>query len=104
MKKKTKKTATHSETSLAPNRGRSTEKTIPEFELECFVGHVPNLHKIDAIHLWGDRFRVNVWCAREVEGHLYEKYNIEKSFHVEYKDGEFVDKSNPVRNFDVKYL
>ena len=106
MKKRTKaKTEPkYNETDLAPDRGVSKEKSIPQFDLECFVGYVPNLYKIDAVHLWDDRFRVNVWCAREVEGHLYEKYNIEKSFHVEYKDGEFVDKSNPVRNFDVKYL
>ena len=106
MKKRTKTSAVanQNQADLAPDRGASKEKSIPQFDLECFVGYVPNLYKIDAIHLWNDRFRVNVWCANEVGGNLYEKYNIEKSFHVEYKDGEFIDMSNPVRNFDVKYL
>lgn len=93
-----------SETDLAIDRSVSTEKSIPFHEVEDWVGYVPNLYKIDTIHLWGDRFRINCWCSVQKPNMLYESYSIDKSFHVEYKNGQFVDKSNPKRNFETKYL
>ena len=93
-----------SETDLAIDRSVSTEKSIPFHEVEDWVGHVPNLHKIDTIHLWDDHFRINCWCVVQKENMIYESYSIDKSFHVRYNDGKFEDKSNPERKFDTKYL
>ena len=100
----TKKRPSVSNEDLAPDRGRSIEKTIPIHELEDWIGFVPNLYKLDAIHLFDDHFRVNVWCEEKLDNHIYMKYNIEKSFHVVYKNGKFDDRSNPERKFETKYL
>jgi hypothetical protein len=101
---KKKETSEYRNEDLAPNRGRSTEKTIPPHEVDDWVGYVPFHYKTEAIHLWDNHFRINIWCAREAEHCLYEKYSIDKSFHVVYNNGKFEDMSNPVRKFDTKYL
>ena len=94
----------YNETDLAPDRRISREKAIPIHELDDWIGHVKNHMKTDAIHLWGDHFRINVWCEHEVENCLYPKVSIDKSFHVVYNSGKFEDRSKPERKFETKYL
>lgn len=99
MAKRAKRTSYQpSETDLAIDRSVSKEKSIPYEEVADWIGHVPNLYNIDIIHLWDDRFRINCWCSVYDANMIYESYSINKSFHVEYKDGVFTDKSNPVTN------
>ena len=102
---KTRKTNKVKQEDLAPDRGRNTEKFIPIHELEDWVGHVPNLYKIDAVYLgWDNRFRINVYCSKKVEGSIYERYSIDKSYHVRYTDGRFEDKSRPTKGCKAKYI
>lgn len=106
-KTSTKANRKYTNEDLAPDNGRDTSKSIPIHELEDWIGYVENLHKIDAIYLgWDNRFRINVYCATKVEGSIYEKYSIDRSYHVRYNNGRFEDKSNQKspKKLNIKYL
>lgn len=64
--------------------------TIPEDKLKKFVGPVENLLKIDAINVYSDRFRINVWTVTWVGDSIVPRNKIEKSFFVKY-DKKIVD-------------
>ena len=88
--KKKKKKKPLAEPTLDP----PTKKIIPKHELTEFVGEVKNLWKIEAVHLWEDNFRINVWTQTQEEGQITTTYVIDKSFFVWYtntslyKDGK----------------
>lgn len=63
---------------------------IPQGKLAKFVGPVENLLKIDAINVYDDRFRINVWTRTWVGDSVVPRNKIEKSFFVKY-DKEIVD-------------
>ena len=60
------------------------KKVIPKEQLKEFVGKVENLWKIEAVHLWEDNFRINVWTQTQEEGQITTNYVIDKSFFVCY--------------------
>ena len=72
-----------------------TKKVIPKKELTEFVGTVDNLWKTEAVHLWNDNFRINVWTQTQVEGQITTNYKVDKSFFVVYNEanGSIVDKT-----------
>ena len=72
---------------------QKTSRSIPKNILEDFTGHVRNLYKIDAVHLWDDYFRVNVWTETWEENDVGPKYAIDKSFFMCYDGVELVDKT-----------
>jgi hypothetical protein len=59
-------------------------------EVDSLVGEVTNHHKTDIIHLYDDRYRVNVWSK---EKGLIDRYAIVKSYFIDYKDGILTDKT-----------
>jgi len=59
---------------------------LPKHKVDLFVGPVKNHYKTDAIHLYDDRYRINVWVG---DGFIKK---IEASYFVTY-DGEIVDKT-----------
>lgn len=68
--------------------------SIPQNELENFVGYVKNLSKIDCIRIWENHFRINVWTEEYTNGSVYPKYAIAKSFFVFYDGWRITDKTN----------
>ena len=79
----------------------TTKMTIPEDKLKKFVGPVENLLKIDAINVYDNRFRVNVWTRTWVGDSVVPRNKIEKSFFVKY-DKEIVDLT--IRDTPVNFL
>ena len=78
-----------------PTTDPPTKKLIPKKELTEFVGTVDNLWKTEAVHLWEDNFRINVWTQTQVEGQITTNYKVDKSFFVVYNEanGSIVDKT-----------
>jgi|LakMenEpi03Aug12_release.lakeMendotaPanAssembly.Ray.scaffolds.fasta_scaffold00240_92 hypothetical protein len=68
--------------------------SIPQNELENFVGYIKNLHKIDCIRIWENHFRINVWIEKYCDNSVYPKYSITKSFFVFYDGWHIVDKTD----------
>lgn len=68
--------------------------SIPQNELDNFVGYIKNLYKIDCIRTWENHFRINVWIEEYIENSVYPKYSIIKSFFVFYDGWNIVDKTN----------
>jgi ketosteroid isomerase-like protein len=56
------------------------------------LGRPRNLHRIDARKVWGDRYRVNVYCADETDRPV-KTVSMTDSFFVTFRDGELA--SNP---------
>lgn len=79
-----------------PVKIRKSAPTIPISKLENFVGYVKNVYKIDAIHLWDNRFRINVWTEETLDNYVYPKYGIAKSFFVSYEDNEIIDRTTAI--------
>ena len=70
------------------------EREIPDGKLTEFVGHVKSLLKIDAVRLWDDYFRINVWTSvYGDEASVVKSSRIEKSFFVCYREGVIIDKT-----------
>ena len=86
-KKRTKKVE------VMPKKEKS--KDIDYKALKEFVGEVENLWKIEAKHLYYNRYRVNVWTEIYQEGMFSALYKIEKSYFIHYKDGKIIDKTIP---------
>jgi hypothetical protein len=84
---------------ISPTEKSKTPKKpeIPIELLEDFVGHVPNLFMIKAIHLWENRFRVNVWTQEYLEDRVCPDYNIVKSYFVYYNGTRIIDRSIAVK-------
>ena len=57
------------------------------------TGTVKNHLKTDVIHLFANRYRINVWTEERRKDRLISHFNIPKSFFVYLEDGEFVDKT-----------
>lgn len=66
---------------------------ISESKICAFVGPVENLWKLEAKHLWGNKFRINVWIERSEEDMYCQIHEIDKSYFVEVVDGEIIDKT-----------
>jgi hypothetical protein len=74
----------------------SEEKTgveIPQNTLLKFVGHVPNMLKIDQHNLWDNRYRINVWTQRYIDESVVPTNRIEKSFFIHFVNGKIIDKT-----------
>lgn len=68
------------------------KKQIPSVTLTDFVGHVPNLFKIDCFNLFDDNFRINVWTVHRTPDRLVPEYKIAHSYFVSLnEDNEIVD-------------
>jgi len=68
------------------------ERGIPDSKLIEFVGPVKRLFQIDAIQLWDDYFRINVWISTYGnEASVVPSFEIEKSFFVCYREGVIID-------------
>tara|TARA_R100000008_G_C3532909_1_gene140295 strand:- start:320 stop:631 length:312 start_codon:yes stop_codon:yes gene_type:complete len=78
---------------VMPKKEKS--KDIDYKTLKKFVGDVENMWKIEAKHLYYNRYRINVWTESYEEGMFSPIYKIEKSYFVHYKDGEIIDKTIP---------
>ena len=70
-------------------------KEIDQEVLKKFVGKVENLWKIEAKHLYYNRYRINVWTEVYEEGQFSSFQKIEKSYFVHYKDEKIIDKTIP---------
>lgn len=90
-KKKKKKKPLSDPTPEPPTQ----KKVIPKEQLKEFVGEVENLWKIEAVHLWEDNFRINVWTQQQMEGQITTIYKVDKSFFVVYNEayGSIADKT-----------
>jgi len=66
---------------------------IPMNKLKEFVGPVDNLLQISAVHLWDNRFRINVWTSKYKENALSPTIKIDKSFFVHYNNGIIIDQT-----------
>lgn len=69
----------------------SNPSVISESAICKFVEKIDNLWKIESKHLWGDRFRINVWTETQKDGMFCSFHRIEKSYFVKLVDGEIVD-------------
>jgi hypothetical protein len=56
-----------------------------------FVGKVKNHHKTEAIHLYDNKYRINVWTV--TKGDLVDHYIIDRSYFISYDDGKIIDKT-----------
>jgi hypothetical protein len=70
-------------------------KEVDRNTLKKFVGKVENLLKIDAKHLYYNRYRINVWTETYREGMFCPIQKIEKSYFIHYVNGEIIDKTIP---------
>ena len=64
-------------------------KNIPEKILKQFVGKVPNLLKIDSLHICGTNFRINVWTKVSLDDTIIPDNKIHSSYFVSF-DGETI--------------
>ena len=65
-----------------------TPKIIKEF-----VGDVKHHEKTDCVHLYANRYRVNIWTRKEIPGRLVDEFKIVGSYFVALEDGALVDKT-----------
>lgn len=61
--------------------------------LKDFVGEVKNHSKTDCVHLYANRYRMNVWTREEIPGRLVDEFKIIESYFVALEDGALVDKT-----------
>lgn len=59
--------------------------------VDNFVGEVKNHLKTDVVHLYDDRYRINVWTVQK--GDLIDKHEISRSYFVVHESGELLDKT-----------
>lgn len=71
---------------------------IPQKLLNEFVGEVKNLLKIDAIHISGTEYRINVWTKSTLDDKLIPDNNIHSSYFVSFKDNTITDKTERCKN------
>jgi hypothetical protein len=64
---------------------------IPDIEVKKFVGEVKGLHKVDAINVYEDRYRINVWTVEKAG--LIDKYAIVDSYFVTYSNGKITNRT-----------
>ena len=76
-----------------PQRISKTQKptNIPQDVLQKFVGEVPNLYKIDAINVYNNKYRVNVWTKHLREGQITPVFSLTKSYFVLWTEEGIVD-------------
>ena len=74
---------------------REKHKDISQKVLKQFVGKIDNLWKIEAKHLYHNRYRINVWTETYQEGQFSPFQKIEKSYFIHYKDEKIIDKTIP---------
>lgn len=95
MKKRTKiKCKAAKKSNDPPIKVPKKNPTIPNTVLEDFTGYIKGLYKIDCIYLWENHYRVNIWTETFVEGSVYPKYAIDRSFFLCYDGFNLIDKTN----------
>jgi len=60
--------------------------------LKEFVGEVKDLLKIDAIHLFSNKYRINVWTCSLLDD-IIPEYKIHSSYFVSFQDNVIIDKT-----------
>ena len=80
MKEKLKKT------------GKPADKVIQERVLRR-LGRPPRLHSIDVKHLWGKKYRVNIWIKTNTDEPVT-SYSLQHSYFITMSE-ENIMKSNP---------
>ncbi len=63
--------------------------------LKKFVGEVENLWRLEAKHLYHNRFRINVWTEIHKDGYYCAFQQIEKSYFIHLVNGKIIDKTIP---------
>ena len=71
-----------------------TKRTIPEDVLMEFAS-VPYFYKVDAIHITGDKWRLNYWSKWYDGNRVVPTNRITKSFFVQYSEGVLYDLTIP---------
>jgi len=64
---------------------------LSDFDVQDFVDKPKDFHKTDIIHLYDDRYRINVWTVQKAG--LIDKFSISKSYFVTYENGQIVDRT-----------
>lgn len=64
---------------------------IPEDKLSKFIGEIKDLLEIKCINVYDNRFRINVFTRRYLEGSFVPRTQIKQSFFVRYEKGKIVD-------------
>jgi hypothetical protein len=60
----------------------------------CSIRHPSHYHRTEGVHLWGNRYRVNVWTAVLESEYGIEKRTIHQSYFI-MSDGETILQSIP---------
>jgi hypothetical protein len=60
--------------------------------LKEFVGEVKDLLKIDAVKLFSNKYRINVWTCSLLDD-IIPEYKIHSTYFVAFEDGVIVDKT-----------
>lgn len=85
---------------MIEEKKKRVKKTIPPFRptripdktLKDFVGEIRNLFKIDAVHLFSNKFRVNVWTKESQDDRIIPLFKIHASYFVALnQDGSITD-------------
>ena len=67
---------------------------IPEKTLAEFVGPVLNLFQIDAVHLFSNKFRINVWTKHSQDDKIIPLFKIHSSYFVSLtQDGTIINET-----------
>lgn len=67
---------------------------IPKESLTDFIGPIKNLFKIDAIHLFSNKFRVNVWTKEDKQDTIIPVFKIHSSYFVALtQSGEIINET-----------
>jgi hypothetical protein len=68
-------------------------KLYSEDAVSRFTGTIDNYSHTNVNHLFGNRYRIDVWSKKTRPDHLMALFKIDKSYHAVLVDGEFVDKT-----------
>jgi hypothetical protein len=71
---------------------KSADKVIQERVLRR-LGRPPHLHSIDVKHLWGKKYRVNIWIKTNTDEPVA-SYSLQHSYFITMSE-ENIMKSNP---------
>jgi len=61
--------------------------------IEEFVGDIKHHEKTDCVHLFANRYRLNVWTRKKIPSQLVDEFKIVGSYFVALEDSALVDKT-----------
>ena len=71
---------------------KPADKVIQERVLRR-LGRPPGLHSVEVKHLWGKKYRVNIWTKTDT-GEVMLSYSLQHSYFITMSEGNIM-KSNP---------